>query len=118
SWLSCPGSPSPICLPDERLQAAGSGSAGGRTSPSRRDWKRVVSTSRTEPAPLRLHDAHDGARLRVFLWTNERDRDHAAGQRDAFARLESGGAIEALASTAPKVMALTTGEPARLRDVA
>ena len=55
--------------------------------------------------------------LRVFLLTNELDREHAAGQRDGFAILEAEGRIEAFAWAAPKIIARSKGDDAALRDV-
>jgi hypothetical protein len=59
--------------------------------------------------------AEDG--LRVFLLTNELDREHAAGQRDGFARLEAEGRIEAFSWAAPKIIAKAKGDDAALREV-
>lgn len=58
-----------------------------------------------------------GEGLRVFLLTNELDREHAAGQRDGFARLETEGSIESFSWAAPKIIARTKGEAGALRDV-
>jgi hypothetical protein len=51
------------------------------------------------------------------MLTNELDREHAAGQRDGFARLEAEGRIEHFAWAAPKILARTKGEDQTLRDV-
>jgi hypothetical protein len=75
----------------------------------------TASTTRAAPLHMRLPVADGG--LRVFLITNELDREHAAGQRDGFARLEAEGRIEAFAWAAPKIIARAKGEEAALREV-
>jgi hypothetical protein len=72
--------------------------------------------SRTSATPLRERTPV-ADRLRVLLLTNELDREHAAGQRDGFARLEAEGRIESFSWAAPKILARTKGEAAALREL-
>jgi hypothetical protein len=74
----------------------------------------VNETSKT-PLGMRLPVTEEG--LRIFVLTNELDRDHAAGQRDGFARLEAEGSIAAFSWAAPKIIASEKGEADALRDV-